>query len=227
MPSKDEADRREREENAKADLHARNVSSANLAAKLGKRYAECRLSNFNKELPAQAKVVSSLDRLDLAAMLNEGRGLVLYGSVGTGKDHLLAAMLFRVCDLPTRKIGANFVARKCQWINGLELLATFRDAIGEDKSERRMIESFTEADVLAISDPTPPIALRDEAWRIEILYRVLDARYRAMKSTWLSINAGSPEEADEKLTAPIFDRLRDGAEMFRCCWPSYRERKRT
>jgi hypothetical protein len=46
-----------------------------------------------------------------------------------------------------------------------------------------------------------------------------------MKSTWVSLNANSPEEADAMLSAAVFDRLREGAELFGCFWPSFRERK--
>ena len=63
-------------------------------------------------------------------------------------------------------------------------------------------------------------------FNLEWLYRLIDRRYRSKKSTWVTLNVTTEEEADEKLTAPVFDRLRDGAHLFRCFWPSHREQKK-
>jgi hypothetical protein len=56
------------------------------------------------------------------------------------------------------------------------------------------------------------------------LYRVLDRRYREVKPTWVTINAEDADDAKAKLGAPIFDRLKDNAELVPCFWPSFRER---
>jgi hypothetical protein len=64
-------------------------------------------------------------------------------------------------------------------------------------------------------------------WSTSQLFRLFDNRYRNLKSTWATINALSIEDADEKLSAPVFDRLRDNAELFPCFWPSFRERPKS
>src|SRR5262245_3453215 len=72
---------------------------ARLAADLGPRYAPERasLAMFRVYHPAQGAVLDRLRRLAdcLAELAAAGSGLVFLGTVGTGKDHLLAAMLYQ------------------------------------------------------------------------------------------------------------------------------------
>ena len=187
--------------------------------RIGKRYhpSVVGLDKFRVYHERQRAV---LDRLrafaaDMERAVAEGRGLVLYGTVGTGKDHLLASMLY----------AAIKAGHRCAWINGQDIFAKFRDAMDSGTSERELVAEFKAPTVLGISDPIPPVLdpNKPAAWRTELLYRVLDARYRECKATWVSLNAMSPDDADGKLSAPVFDRLRDNAELVACFWPSYRE----
>ena len=190
-----------------------------MARRLGKRYSpeNCNLESFKVYHDKQRVVLDRLRALvpTLPEFVRAGRGLVFYGSVGTGKDHLLAACLYAACNADLA----------CSWINGPELFGTFRDAMGTEQREAAIVETLTRPDVLGVSDPIPPIG-DVNAWRIETLYRVLDARYRDGKSTWVSFNTLDPKEADAKLSAPVFDRIRHDAEMFSCFWPSFRERRK-
>jgi hypothetical protein len=40
----------------------------------------------------------------------------------------------------------------------------------------------------------------------------------------MTVMAANPEDIDEQLSAPVFDRLREDAIILPCFWPSYRER---
>jgi DNA replication protein DnaC len=149
----------------------------------------------------------------LADFVKAGRGLILHGSVGTGKDHIIAALLYR---------AVSEHSLSARWVNGLDLFGAVRDRMDEGKREGDFLRTWSAPTILAISDPIPP--LRDpSAWNIEILYRLIDRRYRNNKSTWMTLNAASVDEADEKLSAPVFDRLKEDAVILRCFWPSYRE----
>lgn len=189
-----------------------------LSDRLGRRYAAdvVALDAFQVYHAAQKKTVARLQsmRPKLPGLVRSGSGLIFFGSVGTGKDHLMAAMLYACCEA-----GIH-----CDWVNGQTLFQRFRDGMSGDDRESSIVQSFFAPQVLAISDPTPPVPLKDESWRLETLYRVIDKRYRDMKSTWLTINAVDANDADAKLSAQVFDRLRDGAEMIPCFWPSFRER---
>jgi DNA replication protein DnaC len=189
-----------------------------LSTDLGLRYGPARatLDTFRIYHPNQQIVVNDLRSLckRLGELVKDGAGIVFYGTVGTGKDHLLAAMLYQAVALPVR----------CRWVNGQELFGAFRDRIDTGRPDEDQFRDLCEPQVLGISDPKPPVG-SPGAWDVGNLYRLLDRRYRAMKSTWVSLNANSPEEADAMLSAAVFDRLREGAELFGCFWPSWRERK--
>lgn len=188
-----------------------------LAADLGARYGPDRatLDRFTFYHAAQRPVLARLRTIAdrIGAFVGDGRGLVLYGMVGTGKDHLLAALLYAAADAGVA----------CRWVNGQEVFGQFRDRMDTGRADEEHFRELCRPQVLAISDPTPPVGGAKE-WDLGNFYRLVDRRYRAMRPTWLTVNATSLEDADTKLSEPIFDRLRDGAEMLGCFWPSHRER---
>ena len=198
-------------------LIAANVTV--LAAELGARYgpALATLDRFRCDHPKQTEAVDRLRvvlRSGLGLFISQGRSLVFYGTVGTGKDHLLAASLY----------AAASIAPDCtvRWVNGQELFGEFRDRMDSGRPEEELVRKLVAPTVLGISDPIPPIG-GPSPYNVSQLYRILDRRYRALKATWVSVNALSVEDGEGKLSAPVFDRLREGAEMFPCFWPSYRE----
>jgi DNA replication protein DnaC len=115
------------------------------------------------------------------------------------------------------------VGASCRWLNGQDLFGQFRDGMDAGRAEEDILRKLTAPDVLAVSDPIPPVGC-PTSFNVNTLYRVFDRRYRALKPTWISMNALSPDDADNKLSEPVFDRVREAAEMFHCFWPSYRER---
>jgi DNA replication protein DnaC len=190
---------------------------ADLAFSLGARYSRerTRLAKFEIYHASQETAVTRVRAFiaDMGTNLQEGRSLVLYGAVGAGKDHLLAAALY---------VAAS-ATLPAQWLSGQEFYGRIRDTMDTGEREETVMEKWTRPIILGISDPIPPIGKPSE-WNTSQLYRILDRRYRAMRSTWVSLNAESLADADAKLSAPIFDRLRDGATLVPCFWPSFRER---
>lgn len=191
-----------------------------LRGDLGERYSPDRvnLTAFQVYHEAQRKAIVRLKQFCLpgANGFSDFPGLIFFGTVGTGKDHLMAAMLYT----------AAYSGVSCRWINGQELFGQFRDRMDTGQREEDLLRVLCEPKILGISDPIPPVG-DPSAWNTSQLYRLLDRRYRSLKKTWCSLNALSTEEADGKLSAPVFDRLREGAEIFPCFWPSWRERKQT
>jgi DNA replication protein DnaC len=190
-----------------------------LRRQLGERYSPERssLASFVIEYEEQRKIISGV--IDLIGVLQKhveaGRGVIFLGTVGTGKDHLLACLLY----------AATGERISCAWANGQELFGSFRDAIDTGRRDEDIFRELCRPRVLALSDPIPPVGDPGK-WDIGNLYRLLDRRYRSLKSTWVSLNASSEAEADARLSAPVFDRMREGAAIFRCFWPSYREERR-
>lgn len=194
-----------------------------LVSRIGARYADCSLSSFNvhgteDERKRQLDVLRTLEELagNLFEHAKAGGNVFLYGPPGTGKDHLLVALL---------RTAITRYAISTEWWNGQDLFGQFRDNIDSQVSERAMLEKFSRPTILAISDPVPP---RGDAsgYGTTMLYRLLDQRYRNLKGTWVTVNVAKRDEAYERLTGPIFDRLVDGAVRVFCNWPSFRESRR-
>lgn len=180
-----------------------------LARQMGQRYARCTLSNFVASQKPQEAAVATL-RHHIWSPVVPG-SIVLYGPSGAGKDHLLAGAAMSIVD-------------RCsvEWINGSDLFAALRGVFGHGQdAENRLLRRFTAPDVLVISDPVPPSG-DVRGWAIEFLYRIIDHRYRDFRPTWVSLNVKSFDDAVSLLSAPIVDRLRDGALVIHCDWPSYR-----
>lgn len=208
-----EADERFREQGRRQE--ARRA----LVDRIGKRYAESKLVNFEKSsnpdiAALQLAALETVRKLqnNLRVHVEQGGNVILYGPPGTGKDHLMAALMHYAIAIH----GINI-----RWCNGQDLAGEFRDAIDNETPESTVVRRYTEAQVLAISDPVPP---RGDAtnYAAQMLYRILDCRYRNGRGTWVTVNVGNAEEAASGLSAPVFDRLRDNAVSVFCNWPSYR-----
>lgn len=187
---------------------------AELHRQIGARYMRCRLSNYRTgDHPGQAEALEQARRyaINLRRFVQGGRGLVFFGSAGTGKDHLLAALAN----------VAQCLAIPVVYRSGPELLMEFRQAMKQQDAELRLLRELTAPPVLWISDPVPPGG-KLTTHQAEMLFAVIDGRYRAKRATWVSCNVSSRDEANTLLTVPIADRLRDGSAAVHFNWPSYR-----
>ena len=189
-----------------------------LASQLGKRYSptRCDLAAYAIYHDAQKPIVAAVRKLAgrIGESIEHGENLIFLGPVGTGKDFLLAALLYRAAES-----GAL-----CSWLNGQDLFGGFLDRIDTGESDEPKIKAYALAPVLAISDPIPPVGELGK-FPIGNLYRILDRRYRSLRPTWITMNAESEADAESQLSTPVFDRLQHNAIVFRCLWPSYREKK--
>lgn len=215
----DERVRRQNEEDRRRLIAS---SCRALASVLGPRYAPERVSLDCYEIyhPAQQRAVDQL-RATMATWprsLREGCGIVLIGPPGTGKDHLLAAAAYEaICQH----------GMSCGWVSGLELAGRLRDLVGSKReTEGSLLESYIAPNILVVSDPLPPSG-EITAYIQTALMRLIDARYRALKPTWMSVNAESADDAAARLGVPAFDRIREGAAVIQCYWPSFRARKKS
>lgn len=193
----------------RADLHQRAAELLNAA---GQRYRDCTLENFACKVPIQRQVVSSVVAY-VAADCPEN--LILYGPVGTGKDHLA----FAVCR------SAVKAGKTVRWVNGQSWFGTVRDSFDSVKSEASLISELSRPDLLCLSDPLPPMGALTQ-FQSTMLYRLIDARYSRNVPTICTVNVANDGEADERIGAATWDRLCHGAYKLRCPWPSYRQPSR-
>ena len=211
-----EARRRQaRADAAETDRRARLWES--LSNAVGVRYAACSLDGFKHYDRNQAAVVGQIRDYagNLAERVAAGDGLVLMGRPGTGKDHLLAALMREA----TLDHGIDV-----HWINGQDFYGKARDRMDADgESEAAMIAKLVKPKVLVISDPIPPVGPLS-AFQMATLFRIIDGRYRQCRSTWISVNVIDDKEACERMGAAVVDRLTDGCLALWCNWESFRKR---
>lgn len=203
---------------ATRELVRRQQNWAEVASAIGTRYADCTVAGFElaedpEVLARQQRVVLSLQDYgdSIAENIRAGRGLVLFGPVGTGKDHLLVGLMRLAC-------REGFTVR---WINGMDLYGEMRDSIDKNQTEYAAMRPWVSPDVLVISDPIPPWGPLTP-FQSQFLFRVLDHRYRNRRPVWVTANFKSRKDAGEKLGDQLVDRLADGAVTLFCDWPSHR-----
>ena len=174
----------------------------------GDRYRDCTLDSFEAVAPQQIKVVAAL-REYVASDCPQN--LILYGPVGTGKDHLA----FAVCR------GAIRAGKIVGWVNGQKWFGLLRDAMDGDTREATIIDDLRRPDILCVSDPLPPVGPLTQ-YQATMLYRLIDARYARGVPTICTVNVASDTEADERMGAASWDRLCDRSWKLRCAWPTFR-----
>lgn len=121
-----------------------------------------------------------------------GKGLLLYGDIGTGKTYAALQILNALMD----RMYTAYFDTFAQIANGL-----FRC---EDK--REYINSFARYDILCIDDLA---AERDSQWMLEQVFSVIDARCKAVKPLIVTTNLTSRQMYDKsnKERARIYSRL--------------------
>jgi DNA replication protein DnaC len=178
----------------------------------GARYSTCRLSNFTADTPLKLRVLETVREYS-ADIKARREGLVLYGPVGTGKDHLAFAVA-------RQAIGAF---QTVGWINGQDWFGELRDAMDDDGStEAAAIRRLRKPDWLVVSDPVPPVGNLTQH-QATMLYRVVNARYSDGKPTIVTVNVAGDEEADERMGTAVWDRLCHDAWKVHCRWGSFRK----
>lgn len=180
-------------------------------AQIGLRYARCEFANFEQRTDAHVKAVATLQSACRRLTKTSG-GILFVGPPGAGKDHLAAA----AAGYAIRKHGLSV-----SWINGVEWYARQRDRINGPGTEAAEVAKLVAPDVLLISDPIPPDTALT-SYQAQMLYQVVDRRYRNLKATWATVNAKNKSDLASRLTGPIADRLNHDAAVIQCWWESYR-----
>lgn len=181
----------------------------------GSRLSECRIGNFQVTDDYQRKVIDALRSWikTFPERRQSAQGIVLYGPVGTGKDHLAVATVGAV-------VHAHLLTAR--WVNGREMFADCRDRISKDESDKSFVNGLASHDILVLSDPVPAIGDLTQ-YQADILYRICDGRYANGRITVMTLNVANDEEADRRLGAATWDRICHGAYKLACMWPSYRK----
>lgn len=207
-----EVERNQREQRAELDRLMRVFYGV-----VVERYASRGLDSFHVSSPAQRAAVDACREYaaTLEARRATGEGIVFYGPSGCGKDHLAMA----VC--------REAIVRhrlECERVNGSEWFGEIRDSMDSERpsTEKRIIERMCEPDFLLVSDPLPPVGALSQH-QATMLYRAVESRYFHGKPTIVTINVKDGREAEDRMGMATWDRLKDGAWVIACNWPSYRK----
>lgn len=205
------AERKQKEaEAARKGIAAEFAIQAGGARTAGYRFKEYRANSDYQRQVAAAVEEWATTFPERAAAPNP---LVLFGTCGTGKDHLIFAAANQV-------IHQNNVT--AAWRNGRDLMGEVRDRISEDRSESQFFNALEAPQILVISDPLPVIG-NLSAHQADVLYRIIDGRYAAKKLTLMTLNVTGDADADSRLGVATWDRICHDAWKFECKWPSYRQ----
>lgn len=176
----------ERFENQKLKAKAKLIESG-----IGRRFLEATFDSYSKEGDMDAyrnalNYAHSFDR-------NDGENLIFVGNAGTGKTHLAAAI-------------ANYTVEEfatgVEFYNYSEALAEIRAAFSDDNNEK-IERKMCEADLLVIDDLGKE---KSTVFSNEVLYRVINYRYREKLPTIVTTNTGM-DLLYERLGEAIYSRL--------------------
>ena len=182
---------------------------------VGRRYREATLRSYrvgdDKHRPKRQAALDAVVKYLTSANKTIFRGvnLILYGTPGTGKDHL-AIGLARSC--ASRGLSARS-------ISGQELFAAAERARrnGQDSID----PALKTCRLLVLSDPLPN-AVTPTVPEAKLLMQLLDARYRHALPTIVTANAENEKDLRDAMAGPLEDRLFGGAVIVEMKWTSFR-----
>ncbi len=135
--------------------------------------------------PAQVRAVRAYIR-DLDGHLRAGRGLWLYGTVGTGKTTL--AMLVSKAALDAGHGVAIYSLPRLL----AEIRTTYDDS--SDRTYTALLDRLAEVDLLHVDDVGTE---KTSDWVLEQLYSIINARYEEQRSVLITTNLERDALADQ------------------------------
>ena len=154
------------------------------------------LESMLRGLPHQIRPDSEQERPSADVL----KGMVLMGSPGTGKTHLMTGFAYRA----TIELGIS-----CVFQGFTELLSELRQGYSDGKSDIEIIEPHLQTDVLIIDDLGKG---RNTAWELSILDTLITERYNHHRLIMATTNYTEREE--DTLRERVLSRDRTETEQY-------------
>ena len=148
---------------------------------LGERFEHCKFETFTPR-PGSEKALQLARDYAERFELYGGESLLVWGAPGNGKSHLAAAVCHKLKErgkIPVFQTMTELLER---------IRSTFRQQSKE--SEREIMAALQDCDLLVLDDLG---AEKVSDWTLDVLFRIIDGRYRAKKPTLFTTNF-SPTE---------------------------------
>lgn len=196
-----ECGRKRKEEEEKARQAQEFQSEVKRLRKLGFPDAEMANWTFANDDGADAKISSIAHKYvdNFAEMKKRGKGLLLYGTVGSGKTYIAACI---ANELISR-------GRPCLVTNFARITNTLQ---GMFEGKQRYLDDLNRLDLLVIDDLS---AERDTSFMNEMVFNVIDARYRSGKPLIITSNLTS----EELMRPNNIDKQRIYSRVLEMCFP--------
>lgn len=145
----------------------------------------------------------------------KANGIIFYGTPGTGKTHLMCALLRYF----TLEKGIT-----CMFCDFFHLLEDLRNALANNQPIETIIDPLIEADVLAIDELGKG---RASEWEISVCDQLVSRRYNARKTILATTNflckdAENGVHLRERVGDRIFSRLSEMCQFVEVSGPDFR-----
>lgn len=174
---------------------------------VGPRFRECTFSNFDGGEFSEQKSLCQHFVQDLAGGKSHKTGLLLYGSVGTGKTHLATA---------TARELISIYGMSVYFDTFFGLLRSIRSTYEGARNDAE--KTAKDCDVLVLDDLGKE---RMTEWASEMLFDIVDARYRSGKVVIVTSNY-TPAELSERVDQAVMSRLAEMCVFVRMFGHDYR-----
>ncbi|NNH25648.1 ATP-binding protein [Acinetobacter terrestris] len=180
-------------------------------AMLPERHAESGFKNYTVQHAGQKNSLNQSISYAKNILIGVKNNFVMVGKTGVGKTHLSCATARTLLNkgMYVRYITSEEMAQKI-------MRAWDKDT--KDASERSVIYEFTQYDLLILDE----YGLHDRDKRLELVHKVLYARYDAMKPTMLISNF-TLAELQKDLGDRLWSRFQQGGlTVVECNWADQR-----
>ena len=196
----------------------RQLEKLKVASLLGERYKNVTFGKTDVSDADFAKVADRARKYCAAAgkVLEQGVGIYLYGSKGTGKTHLTACI--------ANELMSNYYS--VLYTNFSEISKSIRATYGNrGESEQAFIDKLATIDFLFIDDFGTESVARDgdDLWLQEKIFEVVNKRYNANKPIIFTSNYSLAEMIKNRgLADKTVDRISEMCEIIKLEGKSYR-----